>query len=173
LADEQVLHALSGKEIQGIESLVLITPERAICISRRTGFLDSDAPWLTQVYWRDTARVEANPSGTYHLHPTALIFTAPKGVRTLSITGYANAGEISVRFAINSMDRQKFLEVVELVQRQVAAAKAVAKTDGVVSPTTTQPPTFLDELERLGKLKQQGMLTEEEFQMAKRKLLAI
>jgi hypothetical protein len=66
-----------------------------------------------------------------------------------------------------------------VAQRQQAEAQAAQTTPpppGPAAPAATEPPpagtTLMGELERLVELKQQGMLTEDEFTALKARLLA-
>lgn len=77
--------------------------------------------------------------------------------RTAVVAGTATA--VSGKVAQNQADKQAEKE---------ASQHPAAPAEG----TSTEQSSFIDELERLGALKSQGLLTDEEFAAAKAKLLA-
>jgi hypothetical protein len=72
-------------------------------------------------------------------------------------------------------EAQKLAQQVNLAARLAAAASGAggpsSSVDAEGAHTTPDPSALLDHLERLAKLRQQGALTDEEFEAQKRRLL--
>lgn len=49
----------------------------------------------------------------------------------------------------------------------------IERLRGITKPTATRPASSLDEIERLGELRDKGLITEEEFQAKKRQILGL
>ncbi len=102
------------------------------------------------VYWQDVANVIVDPDQRY-----------------LSTSGYSlAAGSASVFFEKNSVPEDVFLQFGERVQRRVVEMKGLRS-----HASRGSSDSWVDELERLTALRDLGALTEEEFQVAKRKVL--
>ncbi len=159
LKDEKILDGIEGQSARDgkrgdINVALLVTSLRALRIDWGRPYTNP-SPYThnypANVYWQDVANV---------------IVAADE--RYLSISGYSlAAGSASVSFEKNSVPEDVFLQFCERVQRKVAEIK-VRRSHS----TGGAEASFVDELERLSVLREAGALTEEEFQVAKRKLLA-
>lgn len=97
--------------------------------------------------------------------------------RTAVIAGAATASSRAVH---NTMDRkamQAQQAQMATMQTQQEIAQMQAQLAAVQSaqppvPASNPQPDLLDQLTRLGQLKEAGVLTDEEFQLAKAKLLS-
>lgn len=79
---------------------------------------------------------------------------------------------INFWFPKGSVDEKKFREIYEYIEQRVQSnCKAAQSSDSTGS--SASPGAFIAELERLGALRDQGVLTDEEFSATKRKLLGL
>jgi Short C-terminal domain/Domain of unknwon function (DUF3824) len=72
--------------------------------------------------------------------------------------------------------RQEQEQYEQQLQAQQAAAyqqQQASAQQAAMQPPATAQPDYMVELEKLGQLKQQGIITEEEFQAKKKQLLGI
>jgi hypothetical protein len=98
--------------------------------------------------------------------------------RTAVVAGTATAvaGGMSRRQdakAQQAADAQAYEQQQQEAAMQAAAAQAVAQQTAAQQAAAPAPSDNIAELERLAKLKEQGVLTEEEFAAAKAKLLGL
>ena len=84
----------------------------------------------------------------------------------VEFTGYGDSGMIHAWFSA-AVNKDGFIRFVQFAQEQVNATKS-----GKATATSQVGGSFIAELERLGELRSKGLLTAEEFEMAKRKLLS-
>lgn len=96
--------------------------------------------------------------------------------RAAVISGAATASSRAVHNAMDQKAQQAQRAQMTAMQTQQEIAQMQAQLTAV-QPTQPTPapapqPDLLDQLTRLGQLKEAGVLTEDEFQLAKAKLLS-
>jgi hypothetical protein len=91
---------------------------------------------------------------------------------TLKIMAEGFAGDID---AIDKEKAEKIMSYIEEKMNQTTTSAVQSRTDGTVSATTTtynpQSSSAADELTKLAKLKEQGILSEPEFNQMKQEIL--
>ncbi|GEM_PF-4822738 len=108
---------------------------------------------VESVYWSDVAEVKYDKK-TYDWGSMLSIF----------IRGYPSTGYAEARFERTAMmEEERFFGFTERVQQRVASLKAGAGKGHSAG--------LLEELERLGALREKGLLSEEDFSQFKQKLL--
>ena len=92
-------------------------------------------------------------------------------IHVLNPDGYVLADQLKP----SSTDALRFREFVEKLNKRLSDLRTrdSAVRERVTSTLLEQEPRLLDELERLGNLRKQGLLSEEEFTLAKKKILGI
>jgi hypothetical protein len=158
--DEAVIAALAGYGQRSelgpfgyCDCLLAVTPARAIQIDTSRGGWFSSPKFLecSFVYLADVIEV------SYEFHGEASdILTPGYGV-------YVRAPRTVVRTFRRAATGEQMRSLVEFVRIRVAALQDPAVQD--------HPTSFVDELERLGGLKERGLLSDEEFEQAKNRLL--
>jgi hypothetical protein len=88
--------------------------------------------------------------------------------RTAAVVGTATA----TRNAVNRRQADKNVQAYAQAEASVAQAAPPPQEVVYVAPAPAPEEDVITQLERLGALKAQGILTEEEFAAAKQKLLA-
>jgi hypothetical protein len=79
------------------------------------------------------------------------------------------AGKKSQARSERESDQEYRLQELEAQQGQAAAAPPPASSSAPAGPT----PDTLEQLQKLGQLREQGVLTDEEFDIQKRRLLGM
>jgi hypothetical protein len=79
------------------------------------------------------------------------------------------AGKKSQASSDRESDQEYRLQELEAQQGQAAAAPPPASSSAPAGPT----PDTLEQLQKLGQLREQGVLTDEEFDIQKRRLLGM
>ena len=97
------------------------------------------------------------------LTPGYVQFTLMGGIESRG--GYLEASKDENSFIFQQKHNKKVLEIKEYIEAQMAKAKNTANTPQQTASTA-------DELQKLAQLKNDGILTEEEFQAAKTRLLS-
>jgi hypothetical protein len=91
---------------------------------------------------------------------------------TVKIMAEGFAGDID---AIDKEKAEKIMSYIEEKMNQTTTSAVQSRTDGTVSATTTtynpQSSSAADELTKLAKLKEQGILSEPEFNQMKQEIL--
>jgi hypothetical protein len=155
--DEPVVDAIAGRAITSYGSpyyMLVLTPTRALKVWFSQGglFKGPEAQVERNTYWQDIASVSVD---TYRS-------------RRIDIVGKTGSESVGIDYKRGSVAEQSFARFAQRAQQILDAHKRHASAPPSVAISETQ---FIDELERLGALKERGMLTAEEFTLAKRKLL--
>jgi hypothetical protein len=108
------------------------------------------------------------PMGRGGLLGTAARTAVVAGTATAVVGGVSHRQEAK---AAQAADAQAYQEQQQAAAMQAAAEQAAAQQAAAAPPAPASDPVA--ELERLAKLKEQGILTDEEFAAAKAKLLGI
>lgn len=99
-------------------------------------------------------------------HPPGLF---SQGALTLSVDTTYKFPDSNVCLTTGWDERQYAINFVEVLRAKVREARTPSLK---VETPEKKPATFVDELEHLANLRKQGVLTEEEFEAAKKKLLS-
>jgi len=165
LDNESIADAVFGRMHSPTQHVLLVlTQSRLLGLHKWTGGIGPGGrPWPRQLYWSDVAKIDVNMRadvsgvgvrGYFGFNTPGWLFHA---------AGYGSTGWIGGYFNPDSIAEPSFRRLVEHAQAHLLAAK---------SGNQPIPPNGLaDELERLATLRAQGLLTEEEYQAAKRKVL--
>ena len=89
-------------------------------------------------------------------------------VGTMATTAVIAGTASAVSGAVHNKQNQKAMQ-----QQAEYNAQAVAAQQAAVAPPPPPQPDYMAELERLGQLKTQGIITEEEFAAKKKQLLGL
>lgn len=95
--------------------------------------------------------------------------------RTAAISGTATATSRAVSNAMDQkamQSQQNQAAAIQAQQEQMKAQLASLQSTQTVASTPATQPDLLSQLTQLAQLKETGVLSEEEFQLAKAKLLA-
>jgi hypothetical protein len=94
--------------------------------------------------------------------------------RTAVVAGTASVVAGQVRHHQDQKwDKQEQAQYDQQVQAQQAAAYQQQQAAAPAAPAPAAEPDYMAELEKLGQLKNQGIITEEEFQAKKKQILGI
>ncbi len=166
LADgEPIADAIVGCQESSLDGprgcqLIVATPLRTVSVwEMPAGFLRGRIRYSTHIYWQDVATVGLTGKGG-----------APLG--TFTIRAYTSQmGSISFwpeksGMGIPPPTEQEVVAFGQRLQSRLQAIKSGA------APSSQAGGALIDQLERLAALKTSGAISEEEFQLAKRKLLS-
>jgi hypothetical protein len=156
---ETVVDAYNGAEhgqwMERYNGLVLVTRLRILYIHYWIGskspapeYREGEPAEVTTVWWSDIANIDRHNRQDQ-----------------LSVRSFEAAGGFSGDYTGEELKSQKYKDFVQCLQDRLAVVKASA------ARRATPSEDWLRELERLAALRQSGALTDEEFQLAKLKLL--
>ena len=155
----------------GVDSLS--AKDYIVCTDKQVIYLDREALGATanvkQFYYEDitgmaTLQNSNDSSLTGYLIDTAL--TAALAICDLEITVAGN------RLVIHNLKKLEADRIVEVYHQQRKKAKDAANQPQVIVQQAASEPDALEQLEKLNKLKEAGILSEEEFNAKKADLLA-
>ena len=98
----------------------------------------------------------------------------PGLVRTVGRTAVIAGTATAVAGGVSHHQQQKYAnQQQQQAAEQQAAYEEQMQAQAAAAPAPTAEPDYVAELEKLSQLKNQGILTEEEFQAKKKQLLGI
>ena len=148
------LLAFPKKPKQGFEKDVVVKPEEEVCAVQIT--TEEEASRLGKA-------AETSIAGGLLLGPVGLVLGG--------LLGAADKQKKAMTFSCELLDGRRFLGKTDAAT--YAKLEAIAfKNKGKATPSKSNESDTIAQLERLAKLKEQGVITEEEFQQQKAKLLA-
>lgn len=153
LAEDEKILALTSGFMQGTTWL-------AVCTDRRVIFLDRGIIYGLRQLQMNLDRIQSIDSGHGLIFGTIRVWDGATAMLiTLVLKSTIAAFVKTVQDAMDRYKRQMVYDVVKSAQ--------------AVEPTETTPPKqdFVSELERLSRLRAEGILSKDEFEQAKKKLL--
>lgn len=157
-ADDTIVDAVGGKDYYSKSHVVLILTQRQILgvTQNLSRFAKGQVIEVQRLYWRDVANIEVSNPNNPEPH--------------LTVLGYGNAGGVGGRFDRGAVPLDRFAKFADKAQQLMAAAKAAPSSSR--SASRASQGNLLDQLERLAALREKGHISKDEFEQAKRKLLA-
>ncbi len=120
------------------------------------GFLKSPQPFYKEFSYGSIATIQVEEAG---------LFSSTKIILHI-LTNSANGNVVKVEFSVSRAE-EKWVDFVDFVEEKIDDTTISAND----SPVNSIETDFITQLERLGRLKSQGVITETEFLVAKKKLL--
>lgn len=147
--DESILDAITGKYKKNVGALMLLTDQRLILMS-------------TTMIMKNLIMEDFELSKVSSIE-------MKEGFISNTITVYASGNKAEF---IN-YDAKYNIEFCEHVKKVLSKGKETPVQPVIQTPPPSTSNDLLEQLERLGALKEKGLLTDDEFQKAKEKILKI
>ncbi len=144
LHDDERLVTMARGGLKGAQGIVVVTSERVIFLDQR----------IVTVNFEDFP------------HSVITTISSSKAVLSAKVKLYAGSHSTEITDVI---PKERGQEIVDAVRSAQAAAAAPSAAPAAANPA----PGKLDQLEQLGRLRDAGVLTPDEFEAEKRKVLGL